>query len=234
MTALKGFFDFSRNESLSLKGFACLGVVLCHVFPSVNTNCGFLFVSLFFFLSGNGFRLRGSPLSFPYAFQKVFPLLFGFAVVSLPSFFFGGFSWIPPAWFMLPYALIVFGLCFLPSSVVFFLVGLFCLWGSSSAFTWGASWIFFFFGFWIGNFSFDRFLLFFGIVFLSFVFNPVLPFFWLLAFFFICFSVFFRRLFKPFFSVGRFSPLIYVVHCLPLALCGINPWLKGGIFLYFN
>lgn len=234
MREFKAFFDLSRDESIALKGFACVGVVLCHVFPFVNTNCGFLFVSLFFFLSGNGFRLRASPLSFPYAFSKVFPLLFGFAVVSLPSFFFGGFSWIPSAWFMLPYTLIIFGLCFFPSSFVFLLVGLFCLWGSLSAFTWGASWIFFFFGLWIGNFSFDRLFLLFFIVFLAFLFNPFLLFCWLLAFVFLFLLIAFRRLFKPFLSVGRFSAVIYVVHCFPLAFFGINPWLHGGIFLYLN
>lgn len=228
------FFDLSLRDSVCLKGFACLGVVLCHVFPSVNSY-GFLFVSLFFFLSGNGFRLRGSPITFQYAFKKIVPIGVAFFVVSLPSLFFGGFSWIPPSWFMVPYSMIVFGLCFLPSPFVFALVGSFCLFMSVDCFAWGISWFFFFFGFWFGRIRFfSRFLLFLGFFAMVLFVQPVILPCSLLTFCFLFIVIACKRLFKPFFSLGRVSLPVYVLHCLPLGLFGLNHWLNGGIFLYLN
>lgn len=234
MSVFKNFFELTKQDSLALKGFACVGVVFSHIDERF-LDFGFLFVALFFFLSGCGFRLRESPITFRYVFEKVYPIVLAFALVSLPSFFFGGFSWIPSAWFMCPYSLILFGLCFLDSRIVFVLVGAFCLWGGSVHYAWGASWIFFFVGFWFGRFRFfSRFLLF-ALASLSAVFvNPWVLFSWCFALFFVFAVIACKRCFKSFFFIGRVSIPVWVIHCLPLSLLGLNPWLHGGIFLYFH
>lgn len=234
MNVFRNFFELTKNDALALKGFACVGVVFSHIDERFS-DFGFLFVALFFFLSGCGFRLRSSPITFRYAFEKVYPIIFAFALVSLPSFFFGGFSWIPPAWFMCPYSLILFGLCVFDSRIVFLLVGALCLWGGSAHYAWGASWIFFFVGFWFGRFRFLSWILPFVLASLfAFWANAYILVCWVFASVFIFAIIACKRIFKPFFLIGRFSIPIWVIHCLPLALLGLNPWLNGGIFLYFH
>lgn len=224
MTMLESFFSPTKSETLGLKGLACLGVFFCHCFSFFNQVFGFFFVSLFFFLSGCGYRLSGRPSVYRLGY-RLLPLLLLFLVVSSASLLFGSFSYIPSMWFMMPYCLISLDLCFFDSRIVFLLVCLVCGFFELDSFSWG-SWIFFFVGFWFGRFSFVQSFFWFGLSSLiSFWVCPEVLFCWLLASLFLALVLGLRKKFLCLEKLGLVSGAFYAVHCLPLSLVGLNSWL---------
>ncbi len=229
------------RQSVCLRGLAALGVFFCHAFPYVNLF-GFLFVAVFFYLSGYGFRVTGRAenrrLPLIYVFRKVYPLFALFVLFSLPSvYFLGRFELLPSSWFLFPYALILFGLCFLRSEFVFLLVGAFCLFFSLDAdffcYPWASSWFMFFVGYW--GFKKSLFPVFVAWC-CCFYFNPFTLFTFPMAFAFVGLLFLLRARLGAFYEFGLVSMPFYVVHYLPLSVFGVNdffglPDYSHGFFL---
>lgn len=214
-----------------VRTFMALAVFFCHVFPSFN-DFGFLFVSVFFFMSGYGMEFshrRDQSLSrlFPY-------LLFFFWYSFIYLFFFHVWPY-PSSWFLVVYFLVMLLyrlfsniyalLCsFVGLAMIFTLLGFNWVWYASfGAFLFGV-----FFARRPSMFTLRNCFLFVtGILLFPFVgpsaFWSILP-----LFSYLVISFLSLPLFRPFAFMGSYTFHFYCVHCLVLGLFGCT-WTLGGV-----
>lgn len=232
--------------SYSAFGFArflmAIAVFFCHVFREFN-DFGFLFVGVFFFMSGYGMEFSNRR---DYALTRCIPYLLIFGWFSCIYFLFFQVFPYPSSWFLVVYFVImvlyrfirnVYGLL----AAFFALAWFFAVFGFE--FGWSASFGAFLFGVFFarcpGKFTFVNCLLFLPLLFgllghIEIAFWGVLPLFsWIV----LSFSSF--RIFRPLAFLGRYSFSFYCTHCFLLGIFGVTWTLGGlpefwGVFLAFS
>ena len=207
-----------------------LAVFFCHVFQPFN-NFGFLFVGVFFFMSGFGLELRSRRLS---ALTRLIPYLGIFAAFSVLYYaIFRVFPY-PSSWFFVVYFSVM--VLYRLFSNIYVLLGSFIafavvLAGLGFDWGWSASFGGFLFGVFFARyphyFTLSNSIFFFLVNFIVLVYvGPVvwgfLPLFtWLVLKFS---SLSFMR---PVAFLGQYTLLFYCSHCLFLGLLGAT-WTLGG------
>lgn len=211
----------SKSESLGLKAFAMAGVFACHCFDFVN-YWGFLFVSVFFFVSGYGLADKRKDVLFRlprlFLFWAFYLVLYGLVT--------GRFTYqLPHFWFLPVYCLVLlfwrfsdgvltlFLLCCLAALSFYFLDFNFVYWSSLIAFP---------FGVFVRRYGMPKLFYpgFFLIGFLAVVFGIPGRWFMLLGFLGVIFS--FRRRLLLLCDLGFFSQHFYFIHYLFLYVCGVQ------------
>ena len=230
-------YIFSRSTFGVARVLMALAVFFCHVFELFN-DFGFLFVGVFFFMSGFGMEKSGQRMS---ALVRVFPyvVFFVFFQVIYWVVFRCNFPY-PSGWFLVVYFLVMLMYRFFAFRWLLWaflgLALLFCLLGFN--WVWSASYGAFLFGVFFARnekaFTFRNCLLFLpGVVMLSFNVPAalwcVLP----------LFSLFVLRLsasFRPFRSIawlGQYTFFFYCVHCFFLGVFG-STWTLGGVPSFYG
>lgn len=210
--------------------FMAIAVFFCHVFKDFN-SFGFLFVGVFFFMSGYGMEISGKRKQ---ALFRIVPYILYFAFFSC-LYFFVFQVWIyPSSWFLVVYFVLMVLYRFISSIygllVAFVALGLVFM-GCGFEFGWCASYGAFlmgvFFARFPGKFTFVNSLLFLpGLPFVFFHVEAalwsVLPLFcWLV----LSFSSW--RGFRNLAFLGSYTFHFYCVHCFCLGICGAT-WTLGG------
>lgn len=146
----------TKKESSALKVFAMMGVFACHCLDWVN-YWGFLFVSVFFFVSGYGLDHKGrsSLLRLPYLFTVWAVYLVFYSLVC------GQFVYrLPHCWFLVVYSLLML---FIRITDKLFVLLILCVitalsfWYLDFTFPWWASLIAFPFGSYVRRYGFPDF-----------------------------------------------------------------------------
>ena len=207
-----------------------IAVFFCHVFRDFN-DFGFLFVGVFFFMSGYGME---KSYRRDYALIRCIPYLFIFGWFSCFYFLFFQVFPYPSSWFLVVYFVVMFFYRFIRNIygllAAFFVLGLFFLFFGFE-FGWSASFGAFLFGVFfarkISSFTFLNCLLFLpfllGIFFhIEIAFWAVLP-----LFSWIVLSVCSLKVFRPLAFLGRYSFFFYCTHCFLLGVFGVT-WTLGG------
>lgn len=207
-----------------------LAVFFCHVFSSFN-DFGFLFVGVFFFMSGYGLEYSGKRFD---SLRRLIPYILLFVWFSfIYLFFFNVFPY-PSSWFLVVYFSVMVLYRLIPN-IYFLIASFFCLalffavfdfgWGWSAsfgAFLWGVL-----FGRCPRLFSF-RFTLLFLPMLLAVPFGVSIGLWGIAPLFAWCvFSVSSLRVFRPLAFLGRYTFFFYCVHCFFLGLFGVT-WTLGG------
>lgn len=210
--------------------FMALCVFFCHVFQSFN-QFGFLFVGVFFFMSGYGMEYMNRRDS---ALVRLIPYILVFLCFSLVYWILFRVFIYPSSWFLVVYFVLMVLYRFIRN--IYGLVVAFCVLalffaGFGFEFGWCASFGAFLFGVFFARnprlFTFKNVLLLLPGVFLLFVGCEaalwcVLPLFtWIV----LSFSSF--KAFRSLAFLGRYTFYFYCVHCLFLGLFGVT-WTLGG------
>ena len=207
-----------------------LAVFFCHVFEPFN-NFGFLFVGVFFFMSGFGLELRSRRLS---ALTRLIPYLGIFAAFSVLYYaIFRVFPY-PSSWFFVVYFVVM--VLYRLSSNIYVLTGLFVAFAVFLAvlgfnWVWGASYGGFLLGVFVARypryFTLSNCFFFFLVNFIVLVY--VGPFFWGFLPLFTWLVLKFSSLsfMRPVAFLGQYTLLFYCSHCLFLGLLGAT-WTLGG------
>ena len=207
-----------------------LAVFFCHVFQPFN-NFGFLFVGVFFFMSGFGLEMRSRRLS---SLTRLVPYLGVFAAFSVLYYaVFRVFPY-PSSWFFVVYFSVM--VLYRLFSNVWLLLGSLCVFAvvlSGLGFDWG--WSASFGGFWIGVFvaRYSRYFTLSNCFLLSLLNFIVLvyvgPFVWGFLPLFIWLVLKFSSLsfMRPVAFLGQYTLLFYCSHCFFLGLLGAT-WTLGG------
>lgn len=220
----------SRSTFSVARVFMAICVFFCHVFERFN-DWGFLFVGVFFFVSGYGMEISNKRM---FSLVRIVPYLFYFSFFSLVYYLVFQVFIYPSSWFLVIYFCVmviyrfvsnVYGLlaAFLLFAIV--LMGLGFEWG------WMASYGGFLFGVFFArnrsSFTWKVTLCLVPMCVLVFWIGSVacwglIPFFsWLV------FSVSSMRFLKFFSYAGDYTFFFYCVHCLILGLFGAT-WTLGG------
>ena len=221
---------FSRSTFGVARTLMALAVFFCHVFEPFN-DFGFLFVGVFFFMSGYG--MEKNSLRFQ-ALKRVLPFVVFFAFFQLLywAVFRCNFPY-PSGWFLVVYFAVMFLYRFLPHKWLLwaFLVLGVSFYALDFNWVWSASYGAFLFGIFFARdeslFTFLNCLLFLPLVLLFwFGFSPalwgVLPLFtWIVLRFS---SLFFLR---PIAWLGQYTFFFYCVHCFSLGVFS-STWTLGG------
>lgn len=205
-------------------------VFFCHVFEKFN-DFGFLFVGVFFFMSGYGMEKSSRR---DQALLRLIPYLLFFVWYSfLYLFVFRVFIY-PSSWFLVVYFLIMVLYRFIPNiyGLLWSFVALACMfvlldfsWG------WSASYGAFLFGVFFArnssSFTFKICLCFLPLSILLFV--GAVPALWCILplFSYVVLSVSSLPIFRPLVYLGRYSYHFYCVHCFALGVFGVT-WTLGG------
>lgn len=219
----------SRTESFSLKAFAMAGVFACHCFDFIN-YWGFLFVSVFFFVSGYGLAGRNKTVLFrlPRLFVLWAFYLVIYALVRPFTFY------LPHLWFLILYCLVLLFYRFVPGVFENFLFVVFCslcFWLLDFNFVWWSSFIAFPFGLYVRKYGFP-FSSFFSLFFFPAFFLLIcgFPVRWLMVLAFISFLWHFRSFVSFLAPLGLISDHFYFIHFFTLYLCGVQ--LAPGSFSF--
>lgn len=207
-----------------------LCVFFCHVFEDFN-NFGFLFVSVFFFMSGYGMEFASKRDS---ALTRLVPYLGYFLWFSFIYFLFFRVFPYPSSWFLIVYFLVMVLYRLFSNiyalAVAFVLLGVFFI-TLEFNFVWYASFWSFLFGVYFAknpsSFTLRNSLCFLPVFFLIPYVGPVslmafLPLFSWLVLTFCSWNVFRRIAY-----LGRYSFHFYCVHCFLLGVFGVT-WTLGG------
>lgn len=227
----------SRSTFGVARVFIALCVFFCHVFESFN-YFGFLFVGVFFFMSGFGMEKSSYRLV---ALVRVFPYIFYFVFFSLLYFvFFFKFPY-PSSWFLIVYFLVMVLYRFFSRNVYVL----------TFAFVFLAGFFMFLDFNWVWSASFGAFL--FGVFFarnersftlkiVSFLFPlsflivfDCIPALWcvLPLFSWLVLYVSSFRIFRVFAWLGQYTFFFYCVHCFFLGVFGAT-WTLGGAPFFFG
>lgn len=210
--------------------FMAMAVFFCHVFEQFN-SFGFLFVSVFFFMSGYG--MESSKLRMK-ALVRLVPYILFFGWFSCIYFIFYYVSPYPSSWFFVVYFVVMVLYRLIPSFngllVSFLLLALFFIL-LGFQFGWCASYGAFLFGVFYAKHP------------SSFTLKSTLNFLPLIAFFFLRFELFAwgllplfcwivlslssLKFFRPISCIGRYTFFFYCVHCFALGAFGVT-WTLGG------
>ena len=207
-----------------------LCVFFCHVFEGFN-NWGFLFVGVFFFMSGYGMEISGKRYS---SLKRIIPYMLYFAWFSLVYFLIFQVFIYPSSWFLIVYFCVmviyrlisnIYGLLVAFFMFAIFLIGLGFEWG------WMASYGGFMFGVFFARnrsaFTWKVTLCFVPMCVLAPWTGSVAC--WVLLPFFswVVLSVSSMRCLKFLSYAGDYTFFFYCVHCLILGLFGAT-WTLGG------
>lgn len=209
--------------------FMALCVFFCHVFESFN-NFGFLFVGVFFFMSGYGMEISGKRYS---SLKRLVPYILYFVWFSLIYFLVFRVFIYPSSWFLVMYFMVMLIYRFI--SNIYGLLTAFCCLGCvlillDFNWVWVASYGAFLFGVFFAR-NRDRFTL--DIV--SYLVPGVLlvPWcpaaFWCLIplFSYFVFTVSSLEVFKKIACLGDYTFYFYCSHCFCLGVFGAT-WTLGG------
>lgn len=207
-----------------------LAVFFCHVFERFN-DFGFLFVGVFFFMSGFGMEKSSRR---DQALLRLIPYLLFFAWYSfLYLFVFRVFPY-PTSWFLVVYFVIMVLYRFIPNIYVLLwsFVALACLFVLLDfSWVWSASYGAFLFGVFFArnssSFTSKICLCFLPLSILLFV--GAVPALWCILplFSYVVLSVSSLPIFRPLAYLGRYSYHFYCVHCFFLGIFGCT-WTLGG------
>ena len=216
--------------------FMAICVFFCHVFEAFN-HWGFLFVSVFFFMSGYGMEKSGKR---KLALVRLVPYISFFAWYSAIYFFFFRVWIYPSSWFLVVYFVIMLLYRLIPNVygllAAFLALSVF-LHGLGFEFGWCASYGAFFFGLLVARhcclFTL-RNCLFFAAGFFLIVFRfEVACWFLLPLFSCVVLSICSWNGFRCLALFGRYSFHFYCVHCLVLGLLGVT-WTLGGSYEFWG
>lgn len=220
---------FSRSTFGVARVFMALAVFFCHVFEQFN-SFGFLFVGVFFFLSGFGMersQLRMSALrrSVPFfVFLAFFTLVYWVVYRVFPY---------PSSWFLYVYLVVMaiyrlFPYRLLPLVFIFFALVLYAL---GFNFVWYASFGAFLIGCYVARneriFTFSNSIIFLPFFFLVYLGCPIGFWFVLPAFAWVVLRFSSLPLFRSLAWFGQYTFFFYCVHCFFLGLFS-STWTLGG------
>lgn len=224
-------FLFSRSTFGVARVFMALCVFFCHVFESFN-NFGFLFVGVFFFMSGYGmeksdFRLR--------SLTRVVPYIVYFVFFSFIYYLFYQVFPYPTSWFLVVYFLVMLLYRFFSRNIYLFLLSLILLAYFFDVlefnFVWYASYGAFLFGVFFArnqsSFLLKYLLYLFPLSLL--IFAKCVPALWCILPLFVWFVLHLSSLkcFRPIAWLGQYTFFFYCVHCFFLGLFEVT-WTLGG------
>lgn len=224
------------DEKLSYSTFGvartlmAICVFFCHVFERFN-DFGFLFVGVFFFMSGYGMEIGNRRKQ---SLVRLVPYILYFVWFSLLYFFFFNVWIYPSSWFLVIYFLVMLIYRFV--SNIYLLLGLFLMVAfflvvMGFEFGWATSYGAFLFGvFYARNrdaFHFRNVLIFLPMTFFVVLRLEVAFWCFLPLFSWIVLSISSKKILRPLASLGQYSFFFYCVHCFLLRLFGCT-WTLGG------
>lgn len=206
-------------------------VFFCHVFERFN-DFGFLFVGVFFFMSGYGMEYMNKRM---FALTRTVPYILYFVWFSLVYLLFFRVFIYPSSWFLVVYFVLMVIYRFVKNmyALLWSFIGLaffFC--SLEFEFGWSASFGGFLFGVFYGrdpsNFNFWRTICFVPMFSLAFIWHVEAAFWCLIPFFSWCvLSICSHPVLRKIAPLGDYTFYFYCIHCFCLGLFGAT-WTLGG------